>query len=309
MIDFFENRSWFDVLIIAVDIAAVAYITYRAFILLNRTRAFQLLLGVALILGVNVIARYFNLRTLAWIIENATAYLVFALIVLLQQELKRLVSEIGQMRIFRYFNRNPEVPLEAIAEAVKTMASARIGSIIIIVKTIRPDTIIERAVAVDGAVSAELLQTIFHKDTPLHDGAVFIEGNRVVAASCYLPLSDSRALKRTHGARHRAGMGISEESDGVVLVTSEETGKISVMYNGELKVPVRPAELVPLVEYLLNDPAPKLLEAPPEGGRDGDRPEKERGDKGERKSRGQVKGEDGKSSKSGSAKGEESPSK
>ncbi|MEQ9363456.1 MAG: TIGR00159 family protein, partial [Leptospirales bacterium] len=88
--DFFENTSWFDLLVIVVDIGAVAYITYRAFILLNRTRAFQLLLGVALILGVNVIARYFNLRTLAWIIENATAYLVFALIVLLQQELKRL---------------------------------------------------------------------------------------------------------------------------------------------------------------------------------------------------------------------------
>ena len=258
MIGFLQELSFLEWLTVIVDIAAVSYITYRTFILLNRTRAFQLLLGVALILAVSVMARYFNLRTLAWIIENATTYLVFALIVLLQQELRRLVSEIGQMRIFRYFSRTPDVPLIPIAEAVKTMAAGRIGSIIIILKSIRPDTIIERAVRVEGNISAELLQTIFHKDTPLHDGAVIIEGNRIVAASCYLPLSDSRALKRTHGARHRAGMGISVVSDGVVLVTSEETGKISVMYNGELRTPVRPTELVPLVEYLLNDPTATL---------------------------------------------------
>jgi diadenylate cyclase len=260
MIGFVEDASFVDWLWVAVDIALVAFVTYRVILLLNRTRAFQLLFGVALILVVDAVARLVNLTTLSWIITNISSYLVFGLIVLLQPELRRLISEIGQTRIFRYFSRNPDVPLESIAEAVKIMASGRIGSIIVILKSIRPDTIIERAVRVDGAVSAELLQTIFHKDTPLHDGAVFIEGDRVVAASCYLPLSDSRALKRTHGARHRAGMGISEESDGVVLVTSEETGKISVMYNGELRTPVRPAELVPLVDYLLNDPGATLTE-------------------------------------------------
>lgn len=286
MMGFLENTSFLDWIWIAVDIGAVAFITYRAFILLNRTRAFQLLFGVGLILAVDAIAQLINLKTLSWIIRNISSYLVFGLIVLLQPELRRLISEIGQTRIFRYFSRNPDVPLEAIAEAVKTMAAARIGSILIIVKSIRPDTIIERAVRVDGVVSAELLMTIFHKDTPLHDGAVFIEGNRLVAASCYLPLSDSRALKRTHGARHRAGMGMSEESDGVVLVTSEETGKISVMYNGELRTPVRPSELVPLVNYLLNDPSATLVESGTEAPRD-------------------VRGEDGKSGKNRG--GEEQP--
>ena len=286
MMGFLENTSFLDWIWIAVDIGAVAFITYRAFILLNRTRAFQLLFGVGLILAVDAIAQLINLKTLSWIIRNISSYLVFGLIVLLQPELRRLISEIGQTRIFRYFSRNPDVPLEAIAEAVKTMAAARIGSILIIVKSIRPDTIIERAVRVDGVVSAELLMTIFHKDTPLHDGAVFIEGNRLVAASCYLPLSDSRALKRTHGARHRAGMGMSEESDGVVLVTSEETGKISVMYNGELRTPVRPSELVPLVNYLLNDPSATLVQSGTEAPRD-------------------VRGEDGKSGKNRG--GEEQP--
>ncbi len=260
MWDLLESFDFLEFARVVVDIAIVAFVAYRVLLLLNRTRAFQLLTGVALIVIVYWIADILSLATLSWIITNVFSYLVFGLIVLLQPELRRLIAEIGQMPVFRFLNRVPDVPLVPIAEAVKSMASARVGSIIIIVKNIKPEPIIDSAVRVDALVSAELLQTIFHKDTPLHDGAVFIEGNRVIAASCYLPLSNSRALKRTHGARHRAGMGISEESDGVVLVTSEETGRISIMYNGELKTPVRPPELMPLVEYLLTDTNPSLAQ-------------------------------------------------
>ncbi|MBI3395995.1 MAG: TIGR00159 family protein, partial [Spirochaetia bacterium] len=204
----------------------VAYVVYRGYILLSRTRAIQLLIGFGMILLLDVIARRLNLETVSWLITNVSSYLVFGLIVLLQPELRRLVAEIGRMRIFQWVNPRTVLPLDEIVEAARSMASTRTGSIMVIQNTNRLESIIENAVRVDAVVTRELLETIFHKDTPLHDGAVVIEGGRIVAASCYLPLSSSRTLKKTHGARHRAGMGISEETDAVVVVTSEETGRI-----------------------------------------------------------------------------------
>lgn len=239
--------------LVAVDILIVAYIIYRGYVLLSRTRAMQLLIGFALILFLDVAARRLQLETVSWLITNVSSYLVFGLIVLLQPELRRLVAEIGRMRVFQWINPIPAVPLDEIAEAARNMAASRTGSIIIIQKNIRLQSIIESAVRIDAVVTKELLETIFHKDTPLHDGAVIVEGNRIVAASAYLPLSSSRYLKKTHGARHRAGMGISEESDAVVVVTSEETGRISLMMNGELRTPIKASELKETVHAFLTD--------------------------------------------------------
>ena len=133
------------------------------------------------------------------------------------------------------------------------MAARRIGSIIVILRNLRPTTIIERAVAVNAKISSELIETIFWKESPLHDGAVIIEGQKITAASCYLPLSNSPKLKKTHGARHRAALGMSEESDAVIIVTSEETGRISVLRNGDIFNPrtSSPRSLETLVSSLL----------------------------------------------------------
>ncbi len=226
----------------ALDVLIVAFIFYRVYALISRTRAIQLIIGFSLILVLDIMARWLQLETVSWLITNVSSYLVFGLIVLLQPELRRLIGEIGRMPIFQWVTQSISVPLDDIVEAVKNMAADRTGSIICILREIRPQNIIDNAVALDANVTRELIQTIFHKDTPLHDGAIMVEGNRIVAASCYLPLSSSRTLKKTHGARHRAGMGISEESDAIVIVTSEETGRISVMLNGELKS-VKPLEL------------------------------------------------------------------
>jgi diadenylate cyclase len=133
------------------------------------------------------------------------------------------------------------------------MAQKKIGSIIVILREIRPHHIIDHAVKIDSSISSELLETIFFKDSPLHDGAVLIEGNRIIAASCYLPLSNSRALKKTHGARHRAGLGISEDTDAVVIVTSEETGEISVIVNGNMKSGISPIKLPLMVSEILEE--------------------------------------------------------
>lgn len=257
MFDWTHISGPWDVLRTLIDISIVAFIAYRVFMLLTRTRALQLLVGVVIIMLLDLVARLADLATVSWLVTNVSQYLVFGLIVLLQPELRRLISEIGRMPIFQWINPPVSVALDPIVEAVKNMAQQRVGSIIVILREIKPQQIIESAVRVDGQTTAELLETIFHKDTPLHDGAVFIEGNRIVAASCYLPLSNSR-LKKTHGARHRAGMGMSEESDGIVIVTSEENGRITVMHNGEIKTPVRPLELQPLLTRLLSSSSERL---------------------------------------------------
>lgn len=226
-----------------LDVVLVSYLFYKVYILLSRTRAMQLLIGFGIIILIDFAARALGLETLSWIITNISSYLVFGLIVLLQPELRRLVSEIGRMQIFKWVNPPLSLPLDEVTEAVISMAQSRVGSIICILREIKPQGIIDNAVRIDSMISRELIETIFFKDTPLHDGAMIVESNRILAASCYLPLSNSRALKKTHGARHRAAMGISEETDALVLVTSEETGKISILVNGEIHTPIKPPEL------------------------------------------------------------------
>lgn len=237
--------------IVVLDILIVAFIVYRLYLLLSRTKAIPLLAGFGIILLVDILARQLNLETLSWIVTNVSSYLVFGLIVLLQPELRRLVSEIGQMPIFNWMTPSLRVPLDEIVESARNMASTKTGSLMVILRDIRPQHIIDNAVRLDSRITKELIQTIFFKDSPLHDGAVLIEGERIVAASCYLPLSTSTKLKKTHGARHRAGMGMSEESDAIVVVTSEETGKISVMVNGELLTGFKAPELKAYLEEVL----------------------------------------------------------
>ncbi len=243
------------ILLNLLDIAVIAFILYKLYGLLSRTKAVPLLIGFGIIALSDVIARWLHLETLSWLVTNVSSYLVIGLIVLLQPELRRLVGEMGQMPVFKWINPSVKIPLDEIIESVRNMASTRTGSIIVLLREIRPQTIIDNAVRVDSRITRELLQTIFFKDTPLHDGAVLIEGDRIVAASCYLPLSDSSKLKKTHGARHRAGMGMSEETDAVVIVTSEETGKISVMVNGDLHSTVKSGELKNLLQSYLTDRA------------------------------------------------------
>ena len=247
-----------------IDILLVAYVFYRIYILLSRTRAIQLLIGFALIIAVDILSRKFNLETLSWIITNVSTYLVFGIIVLLQPELRRLISDIGKMQLFQWVNPPKAYYIDEIVIAAQNMAHDRVGSLMCILKEIKPQQIIDSAVRLDANITHELLETIFFKDSPLHDGAVIIESNRILAASCYLPLSGARDLKKTMGARHRAGMGFSEESDAVIIVTSEETGKISVMYNGRMISPVKTKDLKSTIQECIADRSGRSK--PPEEG-------------------------------------------
>ena len=231
----FKSINFQEIITTIFDIGIITFLIHRVFILLSRTRSLQLMQGVVVILVGYVATNYLNLTTTSWLLRNISSYLVFVLIVILQPEMRNLLSMIGKGSIFDWLQNKKIIPINEIVKAVQSMASKKIGSTIVILQNIRPQNIIERAVNLNSKVTAELIETIFWKESPLHDGALIIEGERILAASCYLPLSETRLVDKTSGARHRSALGMVEESDAIVIVTSEETGSITIFYDGEMK--------------------------------------------------------------------------
>lgn len=208
-------------------------------------------MGVAVIWILGSVAEYLELELLDWIVTTIRPALVFAIIVLLQPELRRITGDLTRFRFINFFLMKPTYDLDPIIDAVKSMAASRTGSLIVLTKEISLKNIVEDSIQLDALVSSPLLQTIFVKNTPLHDGAVIIEQNRIVSAASYLPMTHNLE-NSTFGARHRSALGLAEESDAVIIVTSEETGEISVCYDSEMIHPVKPLELKSLVNsYLL----------------------------------------------------------
>jgi diadenylate cyclase len=235
---------------IVLDVLIVSFIIYKTYTTLRRTRGLQLLLGVGIIWISGSIAEYLNFELLEWILTNIRPALVFAIIVLLQPELRRLTGDFARIRLLRLFFLKPVFDLDPIVDAVRSMSSKKIGSLIVLVKDISLKDISENAVPIDSVVSSEILETIFFKNSPLHDGAVIIEQNRIISAASYLPMSSNLEIS-TMGARHRSALGLSEESDAIVIVTSEETGEITVCFAGEMLHPVKPLELRALINNLM----------------------------------------------------------
>ncbi|PJZ85169.1 diadenylate cyclase CdaA [Leptospira harrisiae] len=235
---------------ISLDVLIVAFLIYKTYTTLRRTRGIQLLLGVGIIWISGSLAEYLGFELLEWILTNIRPALVFAIIVLLQPELRRLTGDLARIRLLRLFFLKPTFDLDPIVEAVRVMSQEKTGSIIVLVKDISLKDISENAVPMDAQVTSEILQTIFFKNSPLHDGAVIIEQNRIVCAASYLPMSSSVEIA-TLGARHRSALGLSEETDAIIIVTSEETGDITICFEGEMLHPVKPLELKALVSGLM----------------------------------------------------------
>ncbi len=219
---------------------------------LRRTRGIQLLLGIGFLLMLGSVASYYELELLDWLITSIRPAIVFWAVVLLQPELRRAFTDFSKSKIFKLFYIKPAYEVDEIVEAVKIMASEKTGSLIAISKEISLRSIIDESVQVDAIISSGLLLSIFMKNSALHDGAVIIEQNRIASASSYLPMSDKLGTS-TMGARHRSALGLAEETDAVVVVTSEERGDISVCFEGQMIHPVKPFELKSLLQKLLND--------------------------------------------------------
>ena len=221
-----------------LDIVVVAYFLYRLQLMMKNTRAATLAKGLLVLLVFMVICRYLNLHVISWLLEKSMTVILVALPVVFQPELRRALEQIGRGKLFHKTSELDEQEfediLDSVAHATKIMSKNKVGALMVFERSTGLEDRIETGVAVDGIVSSGLIQNIFVKDTPLHDGAVIIRGKRIIAACCLLPLTENRNLSQELGTRHRAAIGLSEQSDAIVLVVSEETGAVSIARNGEL---------------------------------------------------------------------------
>ncbi|MBR3367451.1 MAG: diadenylate cyclase CdaA [Lachnospiraceae bacterium] len=231
--------QWSD----ALEILVIAFLIYHILRWLRNTRAWTMMRGLAVVGALIVVAALFGMTTILWIVQNVMQIAVIALIIILQPELRSAIEELGQKdllsSLFRIDTRRQTVErfsdktVNEIVRASVQMAKACTGALIVIEQTTPLNEIERTGIAVDGLVTSQLLVNIFEKNTPLHDGAVIVRGDRVVSATCYLPLSETRMDKEL-GTRHRAGVGVSEVSDALTIIISEENGKISLAYRGAL---------------------------------------------------------------------------
>jgi len=215
-----------------LEILVLSFLFYYAILFFRGTRGAQVLLGfVTAVVVMLVLTRLFNLDTLNWLLQRLSVYLVIAFLVIFQPEIRRALAELGKQHVFAATQRERGV-LDEIVQAVSRLAADKIGALIALEREIGTRAVQETGTRLDSTVTAELLATIFFPHTPLHDGGVIIEGDRIRAAGCIFPLS-GRDIGKI-GTRHRAAVGISEETDAVVITVSEETGAISLAYKGRL---------------------------------------------------------------------------
>ena len=235
-----------------VEILIITFLVYNIMVWIKNTRAWSLLRGVIVILAFIVLAYLFNMTTILWIVKNVFSIAVIAIIVVLQPELRKALEELGRKNLFSSFIKLEshgadglfsDRTIKEITKACVEMGKVRTGALIVVRQKDDLSEYKQTGIDDDGIVTSQLLINIFEKNTPLHDGAVIIEGDRVASATCYLPLSDNMRLSKELGTRHRAAVGMSDVNDSMTVIVSEETGLISVAYNGVLSRGLNAEEL------------------------------------------------------------------
>jgi diadenylate cyclase len=227
------HYRWFND---TVDIGLVYYVFYRLLLLIKGTRAFQMLIGLGLMVLVLITSQFLEFYTLDWLIHSFWSQIVLAVVILFQPEIRRTLARVGERHLFRSLS--PVEGSKFIEETVKaavSMANKRIGALIVLERDTDLTTIVEMGTELDAKVTKEILVSIFLPYSPIHDGAAIIRNGRIIAAGCFLPLTLSSNLSKALGTRHRAAVGLTEEADAVVVVVSEETGEISVVMNGVIE--------------------------------------------------------------------------
>lgn len=247
--DFFRGlQSWISflpriTLSNLVEIIIIAILVYEVLVWIRNTRAWNLLMGLVMILAFGLVAAIAHFNTILWILEKTATIAVTALIIIFQPELRRALEQLGSKNLIadillfddgRNSQEFTEKTVNEIVKATFEMAKVKTGALMVIERDVSLKEIERTGIEVNGIVSSQLLINIFEHNTPLHDGAVVIRGNRVAAATCYLPLSDNMMISKELGTRHRAAVGISEVSDSITIVVSEETGRVSIVKGGIL---------------------------------------------------------------------------
>lgn len=243
-----------------VEILIISFLFYYILLWIKNTRAWNLFKGIMIILIFILLALIFHMNTILWLAENLLSVGLLALVIIFQPELRKALENLGGKNFFgRWFNfgktdndRFSDRTIEELIKASYAMGKVRTGALIVVEDEILLNEYVRTGIDVDAIISSQLLINIFEKNTPLHDGAVIVRGDRVVSATCYLPLSDSLVLSKDLGTRHRAAVGISEVSDSLTIVVSEETGKVSIALRGQIYHGVDADFLREKLRYLQN---------------------------------------------------------
>ena len=249
----------FKLLTLILDLAIVAYILYKFIIYAKKSRMWQLLKGILFILIITAISDALQLKILNFILTAFMPYGVIALIVIFAPELRRMLEQLGTNKLIRYFGIDKDLETKTkedvykIVIAATELAKTKTGGLIVIERDIKINDIMDSGVKIDSEVSPQLIVNLFTPNTPLHDGAVIVSNNKIAAAACILPLADDKDIAKEIGTRHRAGIGISKESDAIAIIVSEETGKISVAIDGKLIADVKEEALRNiLIKHVIN---------------------------------------------------------
>ena len=241
--------SWWDI----ADIAMVSFVIYQLLKLIRGTRAVQMALGAGVVVGLFYLSGRSQLQTVNFLLRNVVGYVVFAVIVLFQADIRRALAHLGRTPFFRYFAKaeSAEESIEELIVATGLLSEKRIGAIIAIERQVGLRNYIEGGIPLDAVLTYDLLLSIFQPSSPLHDGAVIVQNDHIAAAACFLPLTVSPKLSKELGSRHRAAIGLTEENDAVAIVVSEETGIVSVVVDGQVERGLDPDALRVRLQSLL----------------------------------------------------------
>ena len=228
----FPRLTWIG----AIDILIVAFMIYQVLARMKGTRAVPMAVGVVGVVGFFYFSRWSHLNTVSWMLANTAPYLFFSIIVIFQSDIRRGLAHFGKTAFFGGFsNINRSQMVDEIALAVKTLAKNHTGALIVVERDIGLKSYVESGIAVNALLSYDLLVTVFTPKEPMHDGAVIIQNGRIAAAACFLPLTVKPRLSKELGTRHRAAIGVTEETDAIAVVVSEETGSIAFAHDGEIE--------------------------------------------------------------------------
>jgi diadenylate cyclase len=256
------NNIWFvrEFVLPTLDVLLLSFLIYKGYQILVQTRAIQLVKGAFFMVLIYAVAFFLDLRTVLWLVNLLAPSLVIGLAIIFQPELRKIFTRIGQGSIFSLSRSARPFQLDSVVSAAEVLAYRRRGALIVFTRTVGQKNIIETGTRLNADLSSALIITIFGHDTPLHDGAVVISGPKVVAAGCFLPLSEQLDIRRSFGTRHRAALGLVEESDAVVLVVSEETGSLSLAYDANLHYDLSIDDVKRRLRELLHLQEPETVE-------------------------------------------------
>ena len=236
----------------AIDIAIIAFVIYRIIDLIRGTRAAQMLIGLTVVFLTYLSSQYFSLYTLNWILDNFLSSILLVIVVIFQDDIRRALTQVGTRPFFGVEPRLQGQDVEEIVRAAVSLASKRIGALIVLPRDVGLNQYIEVGTSLDAKVSKELITSIFLPTSPIHDGALIVQHGRIIAAGCFLPLTTNPHVSKTLGTRHRAAIGLTEETDAIVVVISEEEGAISLVREGRITRDVDAGTLRTTLQKLLS---------------------------------------------------------